>query len=387
MSRRSRWILALLAAVLLAAFVGRAAMSRKAAGAAAASAAASAPMPAVELTPGDIATVQRAELLAGLAVSGGLKAVDSAMIKARVAAEVRELNVREGDRVSAGQLLGRLDDTEFRLRLRQAEDQAAAAQAQLDIAQRTFDNNKALVDQGFISKNALDTSASSASGARASLQAALAAAELARKAVRDSEIRAPITGLVAQRLVQPGERVALDARLLEIVDLSRIELEAAVAPEDVLALRVGQRASVSVDGMAEPLPARVARINPATQAGTRAVMAYLQLQPTAGTAGLRQGLFARASIEIERKTALLVPASALRLDQARPYLMVYEPRGAAGLAVQRPVATGARGDVALAGRSEAAVEIVSGVAEGETVLRGTVGALRAGTPLKLAAPQ
>jgi membrane fusion protein (multidrug efflux system) len=387
MSRRTRWILALLAVVLLAGFIGRAALSRKATGTAAASTAASAPAQAVELTPGDVATVQRSELVASLAVSGGLKAVDSAMLKARVAAEVRELNVREGDRVQAGQLLGRLDDTEFRLRLRQAEDQAAAAQAQLDIAQRTLDNNRALVDQGFISKNALDTSASSASGARASLQAALAAADLARKAVRDSEIRAPIAGLVAQRLVQPGERVGLDARLLEIVDLSRIELEAAVSPEDVLALRIGQLARVSVDGLAAPVPARVARINPSTQAGTRAVMAYLELQPAAGAVALRQGLFARGQVEIERKTALVVPVSAVRLDQASPYAMVVEPRGAGGVAVQRPVVTGARGEVSVAGRSEAVVEIVSGLVAGETVLRGTVGSLRAGTPLKLAAPQ
>jgi RND family efflux transporter MFP subunit len=289
MSRRTRWIVAALAALLLAGFAARAVMSRMAASSAAASAAIAAPPQAVELAPGDVAIVQRTELVARLAVSGGLKAVDTAMVKARVAAEVQQLTVREGDRVSAGQLIGRLDDTEFRLRLRQAEEQAAAAQAQLDIAPRTLENNKALVEQGFISKNALDNAVSNAGAARASLLAARATADLARKAVRDSEIRAPIAGLVAQRLVQPGERVPLDARLVEIVDLSRIELEAAVSPEDVLALRVGQSASVSIDGLAEPVPARVVRINPGTQAGTRAVMAYLQLQPGADAAALRQG--------------------------------------------------------------------------------------------------
>jgi len=390
MSRRTRWIVAVLAALLLAAFAARAVMSRKASNAAAASLAAAAPPQAVELAPGDVATVQRSELVSRLAVSGGLKAVDSAMVKARVAAEVQQLTVREGDRVAAGQLIGRLDDTEFRLRLRQAEEQAATAQAQLEIAQRTLDNNKALVEQGFISKNALDNAVSNAGAARASLLAARATADLARKAVRDTEIRAPIAGLVAQRLVQPGERVPLDARLVEIVDLSRIELEAAVSPEDVLMLRVGQNASVSIDGLAEPVPARVARINPGTQAGTRAVMTYLQLQPPAGTVALRQGLFARGSVEIARKTALVVPASAIRLDQAEPYVIAYEAKaagGAPGTAVQRPVVTGAQGQVSIAGRSEAAVEVVSGLAEGEKVLRGTVGSLRAGTALKLAATQ
>ena len=338
--------------------------------------------PAIELAPGDLATAAQAELSTQLVISGGLRAVQSAFVKAKVATEVTTLDVREGDRVSAGQLLGNLDATEFQWRLRQAEDQAAAAQAQLDIAQRTLDNNKALVDQGFISRNALDTSASSAASARASLQAARAAAEIARKAVNDSSIRAPIAGLVSQRLVQPGERVALDARLLEIVDLSRVELEAAVAPEDVPSLRVGQAARVQVDGLADALPARVARINPSATTGSRTVMSYLELQSGPAAPALRQGLFARATIDLQRKTTLVIPESALRFDQARPYVLVLE----AGQAEQRTVSTGARGTALIDGRSEAGVEITQGLQPGAVVLRGTVGALKAGTPLTRGTP-
>jgi len=339
--------------------------------------AASASAAAIELSQGDVARAERVDLSTQLAITGSLKAVQSAVVKARVAAEVRTLTVREGDRVQAGQLIGKLDDTEFQLRLRQAEDQVAAAKAQLDIAQKTLDNNQALVNQGFISRNALDTSVSNAAGARASMQAARAAADLARKAVADSEIRAPISGLVSQRLVQPGERVSLDARLLEVVDLSRIEMEAAVAPEDVLALRVGQLARVNIDGLPQSVAAKVARIAPSAQTGTRSVMVYLEL---ADTAGLRQGFFARANVTLQNKQALVVPTSALRFDQAKPYVMVLEQ----GLASSRKVLTGTRGEVRLAGVQESAVEITEGLQPGAVVLRGTVGALRDGARLTLA---
>ncbi len=376
MSRRSRWIVAALALLLLTGFIARALIARSA------ETAARAVVPvaqALELAATDVATATRTDLVAAIAVSGGLKAVDSAVLKARVAAEVRQLLVREGDSVKAGQLLGRLDDTEFALRLRQAEDQARAAQAQLDIAERTLANNRALVDQGFISKNALDTAVSSADSARASLQAARAASDLTRKAVRDTEIRAPLSGLVAQRFVQPGERVPLDGKLLEIVDLSKLELEAAIAPEDVTGLRVGQTARLQVDGVPEALTARVARINPSAQAGTRAVLAYLAVEPLAG---LRQGLFARGRIELQRQSALVVPASAVRYDQARPYVLVVE----GGKAVRRSVSLGALGEVVLAGVPEEGVAITDGLAEGATVLRGSVGAVREGTLLRLALP-
>ena len=193
----------------------------------------------------------------------------------------------------------------------------------------------------------------------------------------DARLVAPISGLISQRLVQPGEGVPIDGRIVEIVDLSRIELEAAVAPEDVAAVQVGQVARLRVDGIDAPVEATVARINPSTQAGTRSVMVYLALEPQPG---LRQGLFAKGSVELQRKPALAVPVSTVRVDQPRPYVFTVEN----GRIVQRLVTLGVRGDAVVDGQREAAVEITDGLADGAVVLRGTVGAVRADTAVNLA---
>jgi hypothetical protein len=85
-------------------------------------------------------------------------------------------------------------------------------------------------------------------------------------------------------------------------------------------------------------------------------------------------------MELQRKNAIAVPVSAVHVDQARPYVLAVD----GGKVVQRPVELGARGEALFDGRVEAAVEIVSGAAEGATLLRGTAGAVRDGTPVKLA---
>jgi RND family efflux transporter MFP subunit len=332
-----------------------------------------------DLSPSDVVAVSSQELVRTLAISGGLKAINSAFIKAKVAAEVKSLTVREGDAVKAGQVLGQLDTSELLLRVSQAEQTAASSRAQLDIARRALENNRALVAQGFISPTGLETSVSNEAAARANYGAAQAAVDLARKALADARLVAPVSGTVSQRLVQVGERVAIDTRLVEIVDLSRIELEAALPPEDVADVRVGQAARLQIDGFKDAVPATVARINPSTQAGTRAVMVYLSVQPHPG---LRQGLFAKGSIELQRRPALVVPTGVVRVDQAKPYVLTVLE----GKVVQKPVVLGARGEAQLGGSREAVVEVTEGLVAGATLLRGTVGLLRDGTAVSLTPP-
>lgn len=361
---------ALLIAAVLALAIGRAVTARKAQQSPVAATPPAAA--ALELTPADLATATRAELTRQLEISGSLKAVNSAIVKAKVAAELRTFTVREGDAVKAGQVIAQLDPTEFDWRLRQAEQQAAAARAQLEIAQRQLTNNRALVAQGFISPTALESSVSAEAGAKATLEAALAAVELARKSRADTTIVAPIGGLVSQRLAQPGERLAIDARLLEIVDLSRLEVEAAIAPEDVAALRVGALARLQIDGVSDSIRARIARINPSAQAGSRTVPTYLAVD---AHPALRHGLFVRGWIELERRPALVVPLSAVRSDQAKPYVL----RVSGDRAELRVPEFGARGQAL----GVDALEVRAGLAEGDRLLAGSVGLVRDGTALRL----
>jgi RND family efflux transporter MFP subunit len=375
MKRRIKWLIAIVLILVLGLAVLRTLHARKLARLSAAAPAASA---ALELARSDVVTARTLDLTRTLNLSGGLKAVNTAVVKAKVAAELKSLTVREGDTVKAGQVIGQIDTTEADLRVQQAAQTAESSRAQLGIAQRAMENNRALVAQGFISATGLETSVSNQAAAQASYEAAVAAVGLARKSVADARLIAPISGLISQRLVQPGERVPIDGRIVEIVDLSRIELEAAVAPADVADVHVGQVARLRVDGLSDLVEATVARINPSTQAGTRSVMVYLALKPQPG---LRQGLFAKGAVELQRKPALAVPVSTVRVDQPRPYVFTIEN----GRIVQRLVTLGVRGDALVDGQREASVEVTDGLADGAVVLRSTVGAVRADTAVSLAA--
>jgi membrane fusion protein, multidrug efflux system len=371
--RRSLWLAAAL--VLLATAIGTTAMKKKAPQAAALPTVAQAPA-WLELLPSDVVRVTPHELRQTLALSGSLKAVNQAVVKARVAGEVREVLVREGEAVTAGQVLVRMDVSEYQARLEQAKGALQAARAQLDIASKARDNNRALLEKNFISKNAFDNAESQYAIAAANLASARGVLDVAQKSLQDTVMRAPLAGLVSSRTIQPGEKVSPDNHLLEVVDLRQMELEAAVPALDIASIALGQDVQVKVEGLPEALTGTVVRINPATQAGSRSILAYIRIANPQQT--LRGGMFAEARLTLARKSGVLsVPQAAVRTDGGLPMIYVIEN----GKLLQKPVTLGMRGE----DERGSAVEIVTGLADGAQIVGTNLGNLRSGTAVKLAA--
>ena len=333
--------------------------------------------PTLEFLPKEVVTAAPVEIRQTLSLSGSLRAVDMATVKARVAADVRQVLVREGESVRAGQIVVVTDGTEYEARVAQARGNLDAARAQLEIATKTRDNNRALMEKGFISRNAFDNAASQYAAAEANVAAARGAMNIVQKSLNDTVIRTPISGLVAARYVQPGEKVSPDNKLLDIVNLQKMELEAAVPTSDIAQIVIGQPVSLHIEGLPETFEGKVVRINPSTQTGSRSVLVYVQVANPKNV--LRVGMFAEAQLVLRAKQGVLaLPQSAVRKDSQGAFVYTITNGQLSKTAVT----------VGIDGRSgeDYLTEIVSGLDFGAQVVRTDMGNLQTGTRVRVAAP-
>ena len=365
---RTFWIILLV--VLVAAGVGATVLRRPAS--APVTAAGSTGPTAIELLQSDVTLVRSRDLRQVLPLSGALRAVNQAAVKARVGGEVRQVLVREGEAVQLDQVLVKMDGTEYLARAAQTKGALLAARGQLDIATKARDNNKVLLGKGFISQNAFDNAASQYQIAQANVDSAKAALDITQKSLADTVIRAPIAGLVSNRTVQPGEKVSPDFHLLDVVDLRRMEMEAAVPTSDIQRVALGQEVQVRIEGLSSPILGKVARINPSTQAGSRSIIVYVEVDNLNGS--LRVGMFGEAQLTlVKRSNVLTAPTSAIQNVGGATLAYAIEN----GVLVQKPVTLGITGDDGEGG----AVEITGGLVDGAQIVRNNLGNLLPNTPV------
>ncbi|MFN3565401.1 MAG: efflux RND transporter periplasmic adaptor subunit [Burkholderiaceae bacterium] len=332
--------------------------------------------PTVEFLADELWTAQPLAIERTLPLTGTLKAANQTIVKTKVAGDLVRLAVREGESVRAGQLVARIDPTEYEWRVKREQAALAAAQAQLDIAVKTRENSAQLLAKGFISQTAFDSAQSALEAARGNRDAAAAALELARKALADTEIRAPIAGTVAERFAQPGEKLPVDGRVLSLVDLSSIELEAPIPAGDVAQVAVGTPAEFRPEGIERTYTGKVVRINPATAPGSRSVYVYIAVERA--DPALRAGMFANGRLVLGRSAPVLaVPFSAVREEAGRAAVLAVVD----GKLAQVAVTLGARGG---AEGLDDAVEIRSGLAAGTQVVRQFDARLPIGGAVKVA---
>jgi len=332
----------------------------------------------VEFAPDDLTTVSRRSLSETLPLTGSLRAVTQAAVKSKVAGSALEVMVREGDSVKTGQILAKIDARDYVARAEQSRGQMAAMAGQLDIAKQTLDNNRVLVEKGFISKNAFDTAQSQYEIARANLDAARAALASSNLSLADTVVRSPLDGQIATRSVEPGEKVAVDAKLFDVVDLRTLELEAPVPVGEIGRVRIGQPVRIAFDGIETPVQGVITRINPAAQAGSRSIMVYVQVANPSGT--LRVGMFGTGTIAVgSRQNALAVPVTAVRTDGTRRSVYTLVD----GKLVEQPVQTGVSGDA----DGGTWTEIVGGpLAPGQQIVKNNLGSLRIGSTVRVVQP-
>jgi RND family efflux transporter MFP subunit len=328
--------------------------------------------------------------------AGTVRARTAATIASKVMGYVQQVNAEVGSSVSAGQVLAVIDSRDLESNLRRAEaarsevesaipeadNGVAAAKANLDLAQATFKRMDSLAAQKSISSQEFDEST-------AKLKAAQAAYEMARSkrtqlnskiaqveqeigsariAAGYARITAPFAGVVTAKSIEPGNLASPGAPLFTIEQAGGYRLEAPVEESKIGSIRRGQAVQVALEALGRQVSARVSEIVPAVDAASRAYVVKIDL-PAASE--LRSGMFGRALFPMGARKVLAAPAQAVVERGQLQSVFVVED----GAAHARLITVGQR--------SDGAVELLSGIKDGEQVASPVPPALRDGAKVEI----
>jgi membrane fusion protein (multidrug efflux system) len=342
-----------------------------------------------------------------LRVTGSLMADAQAEVSAETAGRVIETPVERGTRVAQGALLVRISPSETAAQLQEADANAAQieaklglvagqpfdrmrvpdvmnARASLDLAEAEFSRMRSLVDQKVISQSEFDQRRTQLEAARQnyqasqnladqsyrSLEAARARVALARKAVADTSVRAPLTGLVAERVVSVGDYVTRGARVATVVRIDPLRVELTIPEQHVSLVKVGQQVRLTVDAYpGQEFPATVRFVSPSLRSDQRALTVEAIASNT--DSRLKPGFFATALVrQPDAAPALLVPATAVETVAGTSRVYAVKDNR-----IEERIVT-------IGEKLDAKVEITSGVTKGDIVATEPKGRLSDGQQVR-----
>jgi membrane fusion protein, multidrug efflux system len=329
---------------------------------------------AVQIGAENVVMVKRDTIVVGPIISGELRAAREATIRAEMGGSMVQVSVEEGQAVRVGTLLGRIDAQTLEDARASAASTVRSAENQLAVVQREQERAEKLVAAGALAARDLDNAKNAVTAAEAQVADARARLVNANKSLADAIIRSPINGIVSRRAVNRGDVVSSGTELFVVIDPSSMRLEASVPSENLSELKVGATVDFAVRGYDQPFKGRIERIAPQADPTTRQVPIFVAIPNTGGR--LVAGLYAEGRVVSQRAEGLVVAVNAVNMSGAPWGLRVSN-----GRTERVNLAIGLRDP-----RTER-VQVVSGVNEGDVLLRGAAQGITPGTPVTVNVPQ
>lgn len=323
----------------------------------------------------NVVVVETATLRSGPGISGTLAAEREATVSAQLGGTVLQTMVDQGSRVSAGTVLARIDDRTIRESFLSARSAASTAQSVASRAARELERFTKLSEAGAIAERELESARSNSEAAQSQLADAKARLVMSEKQLSDAQVRAPFAGIVAERRVNTGDLVNPGTPMFLIVDPRSMRFEGSVPADQLSMIRTGAPVSFTVAGYpGKAFEGKIARINPMADAATGQVKIVVTV-PNERNA-LVGGLFANGRVSSETRTGLTAPFNAVDMRGVKPIVL----RLTGGTTEKVEVELGVRDE------ERERVELVTGVAAGDTLLTGAAQGITPGTVVRVSVP-
>ena len=323
----------------------------------------------------EVAALQRRDLLPQFSFSANLEAIWSTDVSAKADGRIDQLLVEEGDKVTAGMVIARLDTNELAAQVMQADGQVLQAKATLEQNELNFRRMDTLYRQNAVSAQSLDSARTQRDLAQGGVNAAEGNLLLLRARLENANIISPLTGVVVKRYVQAGTFSKAGAPIVAVADVTSLLAKAVVGEAQISELKIGIPVTIRVNALKDQeFKGTLTRLSPAASLPARTFTAEVNIPNPQNI--LKAGMFAKADIAGQLRTKIIaVPESSLVLREDQKTVFVV----AEGNKVVQKV-------LKLGDAAGGWVEVLDGVKEGEQIVIAGQHKLKDGASIRIGAP-